>query len=179
VRLGVLVGVGGLRRLGCPQAVDDRLPSSTHLSRLEVVMRELRRMDRQRGRFQRYRQAPVEAQASARDGPLVQRLAHKRMSEREAVDFIGILVDHPCCHSGLQCRDDLVLSLLQSDRLQRRQAEVVSQHGGERQDLERCRGRFDRVAARVGARRLEDRRRRPGSGAERPLDCARDRRSLG
>ena len=40
------------------------------------------------------------------------------------------------------------------------------------------RWRVDRLAARVGARRLEGRRRRSSAGAERPLDCARDRRPL-
>ena len=140
VRLCVLVGVGGLRRLGRPQAVDDRLPRSTDLSRLEVVMRELRRMHRQRRRLQRHRHAPVEAHAAARDRPLVERLAYERVGEREAVDLVGILEDHPCCDSGLQRRDEVVLSLLQGDRLQRRQTEIVPQHGSERQDVERRRG---------------------------------------
>jgi hypothetical protein len=35
VRVCILVGAGGLRRLGRPQAVDDRLPRTTDLSRLE------------------------------------------------------------------------------------------------------------------------------------------------
>ena len=83
----------GQRRLCRAQAVDDGLRRATDMSRLEVMVRELGSMDRHRRHLECLGHVQVQTEPTARDRPLVQRLADERVRKREAIHSVGILHD--------------------------------------------------------------------------------------
>ncbi len=134
---GRLVGVRHLRRRAGLEPEQDRLVRAADGPGLEVVVGQLRRMHLHRRELERLGDTAVQAQPAARDRAFVQRLAHERVAEREAVDLLGILDDQPGLHRRLERVDQLVLLTLGRDRLERRQSEVVAEHGRQRQRLQR------------------------------------------
>ena len=124
----------GLRGCTGLEAVQDRLVGAADRSRLEVVMRELARVDGQRRELERLGDPAVQPQPSTRDRPLIQRRAHERVAEREAI-HLAILDDETRGDRGLEDVDQLILLTVRRDRLQGHQAELVAEHRGQRQRL--------------------------------------------
>ena len=77
-------GLVRVRRLGRDprlEPVQDRLIRAADRSRLEVVMRQLRRVHRQRRELERLGDPAVQAHPAARDRAFVEGLAHERVRE--------------------------------------------------------------------------------------------------
>ena len=86
---GLLVGVRGDRLAGGGGAVLDRGLRPADLAGGEEVVREL--AGRGAGGLERAAGAQVQADAAGVGGRVVERLAHERVGEGEAVDLLGVL----------------------------------------------------------------------------------------
>ena len=102
-------------------------------------MRQLARVHWERRCLQCLRHVKVQSKPAARDRPLVQRLAHERVHEREAVDLLGILDDDPGRHRRLQRGDQLVELELARDDPERGKPEIDPQHGRQGERFQRGR----------------------------------------
>ena len=99
---------------------------------LEEVVGELGRV-RAAARLQRLADAPVQAHAPARALALVERLAHERVREDEAVDFVRLA--HQAGRGRLlEHADDAVAGLV-DQRLEQREVELATDHRGHAQHL--------------------------------------------
>ena len=107
------------------------------MSRLEVMVRELGSMDRHRRHLECLGHLPVQAEPTARDRPLVQRLADERVREREAIDFVGILHDEPRRHCRLQVGEEGFGPGVAGNDPEGGKPEVGPEHGRQRERFQR------------------------------------------
>ena len=143
---GLLVGVRGDRLAGGGGAVLDRGLRPADLAGDEEVVGEL--AGRGAGGLERAAGAQVQARAAGVGGRVVERLAHERVGEGEAIDLLGVLA-HDAGAQRLLERVEQLLPRPPDHRLERGEAEVAAEHrgGGQRLDASPAR------AARGGARR--------------------------
>ena len=102
-------------------------------------MRQLARVHWERRCLECLRHLKVQSEPATGDRPLVQRLAHERVHEREAVDLLGILDDDPGRHRRLQRGDQLVELELARDDPQSGKPEIGPQHGRQGERFQRRR----------------------------------------
>ena len=130
---GFLVGVRGDRLAGGGGAVLDRGLRPADLAGGEEVVREL--AGRGAGGLERAAGAQVQADAAGVGGRVVERLAHERVGEGEAIDLLGVLA-HDAGAQRLLQRVEQLLARPPHHRLERGEAEVAAEHrgGGQRLD---------------------------------------------
>ena len=102
-------------------------------------MRQLARVHWERRCLECLRHVKVQSEPATGDRPLVQRLAHERVHEREAVDLLGILDDEPGRHRRLQRGDQLVELELARDDPESGKPEIGPQHGRQGERFQRGR----------------------------------------
>ncbi len=133
---GLLEGEHRHGLLGRQHRVVDRLAVAIEVARLVEVVRELGRRGvvARREPLQRLADRVVQPHPARGHVLVVERLAHQRVGEHEAVDVVLDLADQPGVDRLLQGRDQ-PLDRLVDQRVEDLQAELAADHRGHRQRL--------------------------------------------